>query len=902
MRRSILSRSIHVLSFSLLAAMPAWSQEPLPDDLEELEEVLVTGSFIRRDVEKSPSPVELFNRASLESSGSATLTDFVKDITLNLGSEFQTDTFTQNATQGTASVNLRGLGLGSTLVLINGKRSTLSASAANDGQTFVDINSFPQIMVEQVEVLKEGAAATYGSDAVAGVINFILNEDFEGFELTGGYQTTTQDNQEDMNLGALWGFGSGDTHVVIGANYFKRTPLYAGERDFTRGTGTSDAGNPGAFLFPTALIPPILIPPGVTVPPFAPLIDPACSGAPKSTPNVQLSVIPGVVDIGTCQMDFIDAFDLVTEEERIQTMAIINHRINDSLNFYSEILYSEIESSNVRTTASFPLLDFPYVPATNPYSPLGTNLANNVTGGFLVTDTFYIGRALGMGSHPAEGSRENSTQRIVLGLEGDLRDDWTFDTSVQYSINDYELRNTDVLEDRFQAALLGFGGAGCTGGTPGAGGCLYWNPTGQGQTSNPASLIAWVLGEAVVERESSLFTADAVVSGAFGDIGAAFGVQYRKETLEQEVDPNYAADNYAFFVGGEAFDDAQDVWAVFSEFVIPMGDSVEAQVALRYEDYGENVGDSIDPKIALRWDVSDSVTLRGSASTSFRAPSLHQQSGGAIVFLDEIFDPVVGQSNFTAIRPRGNDDLDPEEAVSYNIGVVFKPMERMTATVDAWKIEVDDVIIKESAQAIVNANPVDARITRNPLLGSIQMIETRYINSGEIDTQGVDLTLSYDWDTSVGLFRLSGNSTFVDKYELIDKSVSIPQEVDGAGSRNYNNFARSIPDWRARLALDWQMEAHSVNATVNYIDSYEDDQINTGELPGTTTRIDSWTTLNLQYAYMMALSEDQELTMTLGVLNATDEDPPEVNTNMGFDTKIHDPRGRMVYARIKYAF
>ncbi len=410
------------------------------------------------------------------------------------------------------------------------------------------------------------------------------------------------------------------------------------------------------------------------------------------------------------------------------------------------------------------------------------------------------------------------------------------------------------------------------------------------------------MGEAVVERESSLFTTDAVFSGSFGDIGAAFGFQYRRETLSQDVDPNYAADNYAFFVGGEAFDNAQDVWAVFSEFVIPVGDTFEAQLAVRYEDYGENVGDSIDPKLALRWDVADSVTLRASASSSFRAPSLHQQSGGAIVFLDEIFDPVVGQSNFTAIRPRGNSDLGPEESTAFNVGVVFKPLDRMTATMDVWKIQVDDVIIKESAQAIVNGNPADSRIIRNPLLGSIQMIETRYINSGEVDTQGVDLTLAYDWDTSVGLFRLSGNSTFIDKYELIDKSVTFPQTVDGSGFRNYNNFARSIPEWRARLALDWQLESHSVNATVNYIDSYQDDQINTGELPGTTTRIDSWTTLNLQYAYMMSLQDGQELTLTMGVLNATDEDPPEVNTNMGFDSKIHDPRGRMIYGRIKYAF
>ncbi len=886
-----------------------------------LEEVLVTGSHIKRSADSSIAPINTFDRASLESSGSATLTDFMKDISVNAGSEFQTDTFSQNASQATASVNLRGLGLGSTLVLVNGNRMTLSAAAANDGSTFVDINAIPKMMVERVEILKEGAAATYGSDAVAGVVNFILNTDFDGFEISADYQTTDTDHQEDYNLGLLWGVQGDKSSFVWGTNYFKRTPMLTGDRsEFTAGTGVSNAGQPGSFLVPTAVIP-IPLPPGT--PGAVPFIDPGCEAG-GGDADVQRAITPAL-RIGFCNLDFTNQFDLVTEEERLQTMINYQYRFSDTMKLYSELLYSYAEAPDVKTSASFPILDFPVVPQANPYSPTGTNLAQNVTGGLVITDSRFIGRTLGnqwngVATKPASNSRKNETSRVLLGLEGEFSPLWTYDAAVQYSTNEYELRNIDTLKNELQMALNGLGGTNCTSGVAGdtANGCYWWNPTGGipswvadkgSYIYQQSDVVRGFTGEAQVERKSELFTAEAVVSGELaelehGSLGLAVGLQYRKEWLQQNVDTDYANDNYVFLIGGEDFDVDQDVYAVFAELNAPLAENFEAQAAVRYEDYGGDIGSSFDTKLALRWEVSEFSAIRASGSTSFRAPSLHQQAGGALVLLDEVSDPLFGGTpNFTAVRPFGNPDLDPEEAVSYNFGMIFTPFDNTSFTIDYWDITVDDIIVKESPQAIVNANPFDSRVTRDPGLQRIQLIETKYINSGEISTDGLDFTFNWSHDTeNAGSFFIASQATFINSYKLQDNSVANSAKVDVVGLRNFNNFARSLPEWKGKVAFSWVKERHTASVVYHFTDSYGDDQINAGEPAGTVTKISNHETVDLQYGYALDVANDAVLNLQFGIINVGDVPPPNVNTSMGFDTKVADPRGRLLYTRVSYSF
>ncbi|MEH6515253.1 MAG: TonB-dependent receptor plug domain-containing protein [Halioglobus sp.] len=191
----------------------------------ELEEVLITGSYIKSTGTDEASPVEIIDNEYIRNSGAFTVGELTAKLSVNSGSENQADAFTSGEAQGTSNVNLRGLGLSSTLVLVNGRRQTIAATVANDGSVFVDTGTVPLAALERVEILKEGATSAYGSDAVAGVVNYILKKDFEGFEVNAGYQTTAEDSQDTTEASFLAGFGNDNTNFIFAGSIMRQDPL-----------------------------------------------------------------------------------------------------------------------------------------------------------------------------------------------------------------------------------------------------------------------------------------------------------------------------------------------------------------------------------------------------------------------------------------------------------------------------------------------------------------------------------------------------------------------------------------------------------------------------------------------------------------------------------------------------
>lgn len=204
--------------FALLPLVAAGSLSYSQDN--EIEEVVVTGSYLKSTPGDEALPVQVLDRNFIDGIGANSLSDVVANLAISSGAENQADSFTQGSTQGTANVNLRGLGLSSTLVLINGRRQTISGALANDGSVFVDTSSIPVSALERVEVLKEGATTTYGSDAVAGVVNFVLRENFDGLELTIGHQQVDDGGQRDNSLGFIWGTSNDGTHITLAGNFW----------------------------------------------------------------------------------------------------------------------------------------------------------------------------------------------------------------------------------------------------------------------------------------------------------------------------------------------------------------------------------------------------------------------------------------------------------------------------------------------------------------------------------------------------------------------------------------------------------------------------------------------------------------------------------------------------------
>jgi outer membrane receptor protein involved in Fe transport len=845
------------------------------------DEIVVVGSRLKGDRDNIPSPVVTVSQDDLAATGFTTPADVVRTLSVNAGSEFNVDPFTQNLSAGTSNFNLRGLGLNATLVLLNGRRQTISGGLSDDGSTFVDLNALiPLIALERLDVLKDGAAALYGTDAIAGVANFVTRNDFTGVEAQLEYANTADTSQDDLMASGLIGGGNDKAHGILAASYLRRSWLPATDRDYTAGKAFSSFGQPGAFiLLERSPVYPDL--------PFGlannqSIIDPDCAaggGIPNPRNPQPAGVTSGVV--GTCLFDFSSYYHLVPRERRWNTYGAGELSIDDNITAYAEAAYAW--TSVLRgTSPSFPLLNSPIVPASNP---------GNIYG----VPVLFLGRPQGAANADETVTHDSDTWRGVVGAKGELAD-WAWDVAATHSRNDFLVGINNELTDRFNAALNGRGGPTNN---------QFFNPFGSavrvtaGQaTYNDPRVVDDFTSTITYDYRTRLTTVDASLSGdvfetSYGAWGLAFGAQYRHEKVIGDLDDQFNAENYIFFVGGPDFGGARDVWAGFAEARGPLVPSLEAQLAVRHENTDGEFS-STDPKAGLIWSPNDWLKARGTYGTAFRAPSIFQAFSIQLVQQD-ILDPLTGTRGFRAVRTLGAPNLKPEQADTSNIGVTLTPFEGFNASVDYWRFDYTDIIIKQGAQALVNANPNGAFITRAS--GQILRVDTSYINASKALTDGLDISVEQTWSaSSLGDFSFGADATWISRFIIQDTPAAARRNV--VGNRNFNTFARSLPQWRGNASVSWARDAHAANAFVRYVGAYDDDQ-NAGR------RIKSQATLDLQYGYSFSgnlLGDSRNVALTIGALNVFNQEPPSVNTNAGYDSKIHDPRGRVLYVRVKTAW
>ncbi len=860
---------------------------------QDTDEVITVGTLIKRQVQADrSSPVVSFDAAEIDSVGAKSIADLTQTLTINTGAENNPDAFTQSGTTGTSNINLRGLGVQSTLVLLNGRRQVLSGAVTNAGFNFVDTASLvPLIAVENLEILKDGASAIYGSDAVAGVANFTTYDNFDGLRLSAQYQTIAGEGSSDeILLQALAGKNFERGNILAAVSYTDRTPLTTAERRLSRPQDdTSALGNPGTFF-------PVAGPASGT-----PLIDPGCeaNGGTRQGIGALPDFVPGAalglpLDVGACGFDFGEFFNLIAEEERFTGYLQADFDVTENIRWRGEFSYADNEA--VRgNSPTFPFLQTAVVPATNPnffpqLSALGTPAVA------------FFGRAIGNGGEVSPNLTESETWRFSTQLEGDFGDsgaDWRL--SYTQAENNHVIFTEDTLVNEFRCALAG--SCASIGGPSG-----FFNPFSTSFTTAPNSpdILDFIIGTQVRDLTSELQVFDAVVTTPIGnsDAAIAVGFQYRSEDYSGEFDANSQADNFGFLIGEQDFDGDQDVIALFAEVALPLSDQFELQGALRYEDYGSGVGDTLDPKIAFLYRPADYVSLRGSYSTSFRAPSVSQQFSQQTI-LSQVNDPLGGTA-FAAARTFGPSSaggqasgaqaLSPEQSEAFNIGLTFRPVDGLNIDLDVYNFDFTNVITAENPQAVVNADPNDpARIIRSAG-GAITQINTNFVNAGSVQTSGIDFGLNYTWDSDFGTFAPFIQGTYVFEYDLDDPQAG---EISGAGSRNFNNFGTSVPELRFNTGFNWSKDAHRLDVFGRFIDSYEDDQNDNINIDSHFT-VDARYALNIGDYFSNSLVKDTVL--TLGVINAFDQDPPQVFTNGGFDSKVHDPRGRLIYVGLDVTF
>ena len=840
---------------------------------EEVEEVVVTGSYIKGSPTDGASPVELYDRDTIEGIGAVDVADITANMVVDTGSENNADSFTSGSMQGRTNVNLRGLGLSSTLVLFDGRRQTVTGTTANDGSVFVNTSAIPVIALDRVEVLKEGAASVYGSDAVAGVVNYIFRRDFTGFEVDLTSQETDLGNSQDRRGSFIWGVENGDTNLVVAYSGLNRTPLSQSELELAP-LGVSGLGTSFLLFGPSTVE---SGPYAGTYSAFQNVGDPSC----EANKGIIIPQASGF----RCGFKYGPRFNIVNDEDHDQLYASLQTNLTNGVTAKLDYLKADTEVHDNPQSPSYPALSY-----LSPANAIAPGKGGNPFG----VPVLWIGRPLASAFPSPFAPREIEMERVSFGLTGQMENGFDWDFAMTRSEEDNYGRQPDTGTSKLAAAIDGTGG-----------------PTGD-QTfnlfdpfANSQELRDWLRSDQETWTNVVLSVVDFVMSGEVGDISLAVGAQSRREKYDIRRSPNSivefdAAGNLTkpadmiFLGGGTESSASRTTNAVFMEASTDLAENLELKGAVRYEDMEND--SNIDPKISLRYEVSDEVIVRASVSTSYREASLSQltTSGVGLQGIQDYNEDgsAKGGTAFIRIAQDGNPNLEAEEADNLNIGVIWRPLDNFEAKVDYWMVDYSDVITIESAQGIVSRTPNDPKVKRT-IDGTLTGVTTSYFNAASVETNGLDVEMSYGMDTALGEMLFGLNATHMLQYEIPVGGVT----TDVVGLFNHDNFARSLPETKMVVSAALDAGRHTAAAFGRWVSSYETTRpvSASAAAQGFTQDIDSHFTVDLQYTYTFDFMQADDLKVTLGVKNAFDEEVPQVYdaANWSYDPKHHDPRGRM---------
>jgi outer membrane receptor protein involved in Fe transport len=887
----------HLLGGSGLTARPSGDglvieQDNAAPDADERgadKDILVTGTRIRGSGPIG-STVTVIDRKAIERSGYATVQDIAQTIPQNFGgtpgetagvSSFQTESGLNTAAG--SSINLRGLGTGSTLVLLNGDRPPLGGFSG----IFSDVSMIPASAIERIEIVADGASAIYGSDAVAGVVNIIPRSNFSGAESRLRVSTADGDAEDvvaSQLVGTRWRTG----HAMIAYEFYRRTRLAASARayatDDLRAYGGSDNrtrfASPGTIIAANGQI--FAIPPG------------------QDGRNLEASdLIPNQFNPGN---DW-DQADLLPNQRRHSVYGAARQEVTPGLELYARGLYSsrsfekrERPISNATRT----------VPVTNPFyvDPIGTRQPVRVQYSF-VDD---------LGPETTSGRVE--AYGLGLGAAAELGR-WSIDLHGTWGRQDEKRR----IDNRINTARLA---AALADPDP----ATAYNLFGSGGTNTPAA-IARIRGSTSAANGGSVWSAALRADGPLvalpaGDVRLAVGAEYREERYRARPTISDVSTLAPVTLTPIDLPDPRNVRAAYGELSIPVfGEGLnlpglhrlDLSAALRAERYSD-FGATTNPKLGIAWEPIRGATLRGTWGKSFRAPNfnnLRQDPANSLFFAFTLPDPasVTGTTNVLVIR--GNDpELRAERATSWTLGLDLRPaaLPGLTASLTYYNIDYRDRIDSPAANLLaflVNRPTYEGIIDANPSLATIQgffeapvfqnpfnlapedielLIDARFQNLSVVRQSGFDLDLGYRFDALGGTadLGLTGAYIFTIRQGLTATAPAV-DVVDRLGNP---------VDLRLRARAAWSDQNWTVSAFANYIDSY------TNLTNATPQQVDSWTTFDLQIVYGFGdQGPGRGWSLSLGATNLFDRDPPRTAYflgpfSAGFDPDNASPHGRVV--------
>ena len=908
-KRKSLSLSIQAaLSASLLAGLvatsaPVVAQDQNEEDVADLGRQQVTGSRILRTDVEGPTPVVIIDRDEFENQGFLTVQDALDSLTQNTGGSL-TQQFISGFTPGAAAVNLRGFGIGRTLTLIDGRRIPVYPLGISGTTQFFDLASIPTAIIDRIEVLTDGASAIYGSDAVGGVINIITRKDFDGLQTRIRLGDSDEGGYETRQYEVVGGASNGTTSAYLTLQFQQNEELKATQRDFS----ASDIADPlgrGVFSSFGANI--------LELNPNGPgiILTPAPNCGDPDGPLGGLGIEPGtpgsaVLFGSPCGFNRSEFRQLFPENDRSTLSGRIDHALDNGINLFA---FGRWTRSNTFTQSE----PFPYGgtngaffggTAPNPIVPNNGGTFIGPNGGLAV----FNRRLVEFG--PRTTDIEIDSYGATVGANGLIGANWEWEAAYSYNVQEvFRQRGGALIISAFESLIED--------------GLDLFQPI-------PDEVVQSVSFTPITDAESENDVFDAQITGFLpwelpgGPIGLAAVAEFEQQSffdIRDSITLSGDASDGGSSGGGE-----RDRSAIGLEISLPVLETVEISAAARWDDYDDDseTGSALSPKIAVSWRPTDNLLLRGSWSETFRAPDLQRLFGSTTTGFATLIDTVVcqdlGGSFGNALpdsvvnsptNPYGagfdpctqtvqgvrstsgaNIALEEEEGESWNVGMAWNITDDLSMTVDAYLLELENIISTPSGQFIVSQcaagnDSLCALITRDAAgtLNGGQLFATAQ-NLSLQETSGVDLTLNYVLDAgAAGRFDFESATTWVNEFKTQFNEDS--PVTSGVG-------IFSLPEWRSNFTTNWSLGNFGATLRATYVG--ELGGINSSSPLTSEQEVDDYITFNGQLRYQLSSNTQ----ISFGINNIFNEEPPVDPTNPQWPWFInaggyYNPVGREFY-------
>ena len=947
---------------------PTAAQAPAPAQVSEptaVEEIVVVGSKIAGVDVTGSLPVTVLSQDQIQAQGVASAGELVGRLAQSGAQAFNSGVQGPNNARGdVASANLRGLGSGNTLVLLDGRRMVMHPTSQQENGAIpvqiVNLNAIPTSALRRVEVLRDGASALYGSDATAGVLNFVIDRRFEGAQVTAryGFSEDTGFQEQSLNFKLGSSLNQGRTHLSVFGEIFHNTDMPASDRDYAATddlSGRVDAQYAGFFNrtqsqspWATARVATAVTGLGASFTTF--FVQPcALSGsrANLQTPGVCLnggsSTLPS-----TLRTDEGSARTMIPRTTRGSIMATLDHELTSSIDLFGDLLFYSA-SARAERGGSTLLSDAPLVvSAANPYNPFGSGpgrLSGYTGPAQAVTLVGY--NILDVGNRYFDV--KNQQYRGVLGLKG-RAGDWRWETSGVWS----RARTTDTEHNRvsntaLQAALSSSDPA--TAYNPFTGGDLL-NPRIGDSSANPVS-VTDPLRIDVTRRSVTklgLLTAEISNPSAFTlfgrDVGLAAGAEWRYESYDDFRDPRVNGTiAYVTPTGARTSDVVgtsqtldthgdRNVVSTYAELRsqivrpqdgIPFMQSFELQAAARFERYFDTDDEVLKPKIAANWGVNDVLKLRASYSEAFRAPNLEQINAAPATRVQQnqtdYYRCALAQgvttmaainrsacANFRAdvseVRS-GNDQLKAEDSKTVTAGVVLTPLRNLTLTVDWWRIKQTGLVGVLTTQDQINLDAIqrlehgasNPLVTRNAA-NQITSVQAIFQNLNARTVEATDFAASYVWPTDrFGDLRVNAEVTVFGKFYQSPSPEAAALIAAGLSTASGGSQIGLNGNPRTRATATVLWNSGPWLASLSAVRTSGIYDTSALNFP-----VSAWTTVNTSLRYAPEAGRLAGASFRVGVNNIADTDPPLANQLFGFYSSLYNPRGRFWYLEVSKAF